>query len=41
MINIPTATIELLSKVQGEFLWGISKSKIKHGTYVMIMKKED
>ena len=29
MINVPTATIESLSKIQKEFLWGKSKSKIK------------
>ena len=30
--NVPTATIELLSKIQKEFLWGKNKSKIKHDT---------
>ena len=30
--NVPTATIELLSKMQKEFLWGKNKSKVKHGT---------
>ena len=30
--NVPTATIELLSKIQKEFLWGNNKSKIKHDT---------
>ena len=30
--NVPTATIELLSKMQKEFLWGKNKSKIKHDT---------
>ena len=28
--NVPTATIELLSKIQKEFFWGKNKSKIKH-----------
>ena len=32
MTNVPTATIELLSKIQKEFLWGKNKSKIKHDT---------
>ena len=30
--SVPAATIELLSKIQKEFLWGKNKSKIKHGT---------
>ena len=30
--NLPTATIELLSKIQKEFLWAKNKSKIKHDT---------
>ena len=30
--NETTATIELLSKLQKEFLWGKNKSKIKHDT---------
>ena len=30
--NVPTATIESLSKIQKEFLWGKNKSKIKHDT---------
>ena len=30
--NVPTETIELLSKIQKEFLWGKNKSKIKHDT---------
>ena len=30
--KVPTATIELLSKIQKEFLWGKNKSKIKHNT---------
>ena len=41
LINIHTATIELLSKIQKEFLWGKSKSNINMTPYVMIMKKED
>ena len=28
--NVPTATIELLSKIQKGFLWGKNKSTIKH-----------
>ena len=32
LTNIPTATMELLSKIQKEFLWGKNKSKIKHDT---------
>ena len=30
--NVPTAIIELLNKIQKEFLWGKNKSKIKHDT---------
>ena len=30
--NIPTATIELVSKIQKEFSWGKNKSKVKHDT---------
>ena len=30
--NVPTAIIELLSKIQKEFLWGNNKCKIKHNT---------
>ena len=30
MTNVPKATIELLNKIQKEFLWGKNKSKIKH-----------
>ena len=30
MNNVTTVTIESLSKAQKEFLWGKSKSKIKH-----------
>ena len=30
--NVPTAAIELLNKIQKEFLWGKNKSKIKHDT---------
>ena len=30
--NVPTATIEILSKIQKEFFWGKNKSKIKHDT---------
>ena len=30
--NKPTVTIELLSKIQKEFLWGENKSKVKHDT---------
>ena len=29
--NVPTATIELLSNIQKEFLRGKNKAKIKHG----------
>ena len=29
MTNVPTARIELLSKIQKEFFWGKNKSKIK------------
>ena len=32
MNNVPTAIIELLSKIQKEFLWGKDKSKIKQDT---------
>ena len=32
MTNVPTATTELLSKIQKEFLRGENKSKIKHDT---------
>ena len=30
--SVPTATIELLSKIQKDFLWGKNKAKIKHDT---------
>ena len=30
--NVLTAKVELLSKIQKEFLWGKNKSKIKHDT---------
>ena len=30
--NVPIATIELLSKIQKEFLWGKNKSKVKYDT---------
>ena len=30
--NIPTAAMELLSKIQKEFLWRTNKYKIKHET---------
>ena len=29
---MPLATIELLSKIQKEFLWGKNKSKVKYDT---------
>ena len=32
MTNAPTATIELLSKIQKQFLWRENKSKIKNDT---------
>ena len=32
LTNVPTATIELLGKIQEKFLWGKNKSKIKHET---------
>ena len=32
MTHVPTATTELLSKIQKEFSWGKNKSKIKHDT---------
>ena len=32
VVNVPTATIELLSRIQKEFLWGKNKSNIKHDT---------
>ena len=32
VFNVPTATIELLSKMQKEFLWGKNKSEIKQDT---------
>ena len=32
MTHVPTATTELLSKIQKEFSWGKNESKIKHDT---------
>ena len=39
--NVPTATVELLSKMQKDFLWGKNKSRLNMARYVMIMKMED
>ena len=39
--NVPTATIELLRKIQKEFLWGKISLKINMKPYVMIMKMKD
>ena len=39
--NVPTATIELLSKMQKDFLLGKNKSRLNMTPYVMIMKMED
>ena len=39
--NVPTATIELLSKMQKDFLLGKNKSRLNMTPYVMITKMED
>ena len=39
--NVPTATIELLSKIQKEFLGQKISLRLKVTPYVMIMKTED
>ena len=39
--NVPTATIELLSKIQKEFLWQKISLRLNMTLYVMIMKMED
>ena len=39
--NVPTATIELLSKIQKEFLWQKISLRLNMTPYVMIMKMED
>ena len=39
--NVPTATIELLGKIQKEFLWQKTSLRLNMTPYVMIMKMED
>ena len=39
--NVPTATIELLSKIQKELLWGKISLRLNMTPYVMIMKMEN
>ena len=39
--NVLTATIESLSKIQKEFLWGKMSLRLNMTPYVMIMKMED
>ena len=41
VINVLTATIELLSKVQKDSLWGKISLRLNMTPYVMIMKMED
>ena len=39
--NVTTTKIELLSKIQKEFLWGKISLRLNMSPYVMIMKMED
>ena len=41
MTNVPTTTIEILSKIKKEFLWGKISLRLNMTPYVMIVKMQD